>query len=133
MLKAKKFIGAVSLGLAMAGLVAGSAAADLDKRLMRTNVECGGSYVTGFTVIRSEVDQYIGEAAAIACGDAADIARYTVVPASVDMFDLGEVLAYLEAQGETQVAPVLQGKDTERRLVDGVVVVTTSRPVNGGW
>lgn len=153
MLKTKMIALAGSLGLALAGIAAGPAVADLDKRLMRTNVECGGSYVTGFTLILSEVQQFIGAAAAEHCGDAADVARYTVVPASVDMLDLGEVLAYLELQGEVDVAPQLRtdsGCRVSASDVDpdgdggcfvddglegsvGVRANYTRKGVNGGW
>jgi hypothetical protein len=148
------------MALAGFGMASAAMADSFDKRLMRTNVECGGAYVTGFTLIRSEVQQFIGETAAAYCGDEADIARYTVVPASVDIFELDEVVAYLAILGDTDVQPILKKEDTDTRAEVSVSVVaeipddpdtevdeyepekevevttyvrTTSRVVNGGW
>lgn len=93
--------------------------------LIRSNVPSSNGSVPGFLVLG---EGFFVEAA---YADRA-IVNATVLPAGVNSKDLGEVMAYLASAG-IDATPRLAGDDTESKLIDGVVVVTTSRAVNGGW
>jgi hypothetical protein len=119
--------------------------ASLPKNLTRSNVSCGGASVPGFTLSRATVERFISQRAADACGDAEQVALYTVVPASVDVFRLDEVLAYLETIGEDNVEPVFRPGGQRCRAVardpdggagscfedDGLAGSTGARAVSG--
>jgi len=83
-------------------VTAGAVAADVDRMLIRSNVpatEADGStvYASGFLFAG---DYYIGARAAE--GRTFDA---TVVPASVDVYDLDEVTAWLASEGMTNTRP----------------------------
>lgn len=82
-----------------------SIAADAAPRLARSNVlTCDGVSASGFTVIGGTVQRFVSEAAFAAHEFCNPV---SVVPASVDVYDLAEVTAYLATLGITGAQPVM--------------------------
>lgn len=72
-------------------------AADAAPRLARSNVlTCDGVSASGFTVIGGTVQRFVSEAAFAAHEFCNPV---SVVPASVDVYDLADVTAYLASLG----------------------------------
>ena len=107
-----------AIAIAMASTAAFSAEA------IRSNVPCDGGSKPGFVVISGSADYFVINGMNEGCP-----AGTTELPVDVHPFDADAVKAYLGNDVDLR----LQGNDRETRLVDGVLVETTSRPVNGGW
>ena len=92
---------------ALAALFAvGASMASAEPTLMRSNVAtCDGTSASGFTVIGGTVQRFVSYEAGAAhtfCN------AVTIVPQGVDVYDLGEVQAYLASLG-ISAAPALTG------------------------
>jgi len=115
----------IFLTTAALALLGTGATAEIDRMLIRSNVpatEADGStvYAAGFLFAG---DYYIG-------ADAAEGRTFdaTVVPASVDVYDLDEVTDWLASQGMTNTRPLLrytEGCAADPGLTAGAATCTT--------
>lgn len=120
----------MTAAIALMAITATTASAD---RLARNNVACDGGSVYGFTVQSYGLTHYVAERNLSYCPEG------TIgVPASVDIYEPTEVVAWLATQGvEITDVQLRNGHEIRLLVVDGngdqSVHVRERRPVNGGW
>ena len=109
----KFFMGFFAPSFAVLG-VCSMASAELAPKLVRSNVEmCDGTSASGFKLIGSEVTPFVMAKYEGACFVADDV---VFVPASVDVYDLDDVRAYLKSIGVIHFDPVMRARGGGKRL-----------------
>lgn len=92
---------------ALMGFLATPVFAEIPPTLVRSNVvTCDGVSASGFKLIGGQILNFVSEEAASKYAFCQDV---SVVPASVDVYDLSEVQGYLETLGITETRPKMWG------------------------